>query len=289
MANRIEIQTAVMRSLDLPPLPQSALFIQHLLENPSTTAKDLATVISSDSTLTSLLLRQANSPQYGFPNRINSVTMAIVALGFDAIREIAMSVSIISIAGTGFQSKHIDSSRYWSHSLATALSSKIIAEKWSIESPGESFVAGLLHDIGKLILASFWPDETRCIISRMIRDHCPVQEAESAVVGTDHAEIAGWLMSRWNLPENLITAVTSHHKPADALDSAQTRCLRLANCTVQRMGYKVDNQQPNAQFEESDLTFFAGFDERVFHSKIRAIYRHAITLLDLLHENIHQS
>ncbi|MFZ3046202.1 MAG: HDOD domain-containing protein, partial [Desulfatirhabdiaceae bacterium] len=144
---------------DLPTLPRTVLKISELVNNPKTSAKDLATVITDDQVLTARLLKLVNSSFYAFPQKISTVTGAIVLLGFDSIRNLLLTTSVFDL----FTNKHRDHKKLqeslWDHSLGCAIGAKVIGSFIRYEKVEELFVAGLLHDIGKIVEMMFMPDE----------------------------------------------------------------------------------------------------------------------------------
>ncbi|MBZ0265076.1 HDOD domain-containing protein [bacterium] len=279
---REAIMEAVKYELDLPQLPESALLVQNIVDDENADARDLANVISSDPTLTSLLLRQANSPLYGFSNTINTVPLSIVVLGFDTVREIVLSVSIVSQAGEMLNPKLIKSERFWSHSLAVGIAARMLAGQWHTLLPGAAFVAGLIHDMGKLILAHYWPDEYRQAIGTSIEDDTPIFKAERQFLGTDHAEVASWLIERWKLPSLIVNGVSAHHRDNFEYDEKVERTVALANELAKKAGYRSEHLEPSLAMDEDLLETFKGFNEEKFIRDMNKSYKDAVGLLDLL-------
>lgn len=200
---------------DLPTLPAAVLHITQIVNNPKASARDLAGIITSDQVLTARLLRLVNSSFYGFPQKISTVTGAIVLLGFDAIRHLLLSTSIFHLFSSpnGDARFHLDA--FWDHSLGCALAAKVIGSRMRYEQVEELFVAGLLHDIGKIIEVLYFPDEFQQIAKGVSERNILMLDAEMQILGLSHAEIGAALAEAWRLPPKLIQAVGFHHHPAD--------------------------------------------------------------------------
>ncbi len=279
---REEIKKQILEDLDIPPIPQAAIQVQSLVEDPDTTARDLASVISSDPVLTAQLLKHANSDFYGFPRTIGTVPLAVVVLGFDAVRETALGISALSVVNAVFDQDLFDQEKFWSHSLAVGVGARIVAREWRITLPGEAFVAGLMHDLGRLILASNWAENYSEVFRRIMseeRDACSVEKEE---LETDHAEVAGWLIERWNLPERLHESVAQHHHADETITLDLARCVVIADWLAHRAGFRHGDNAPYPP-EPSLLTqALPGFDEKAVREKMHEGFRQAKGLLEMI-------
>jgi putative nucleotidyltransferase with HDIG domain len=209
------LRRLVDRIQGLPTLPTILSSINRLMMNPRTSAKEVAQLISSDPAITSKVLRVVNSSFYGFPNRISTVTHAIVILGFNTVRSILMSASIFdAFRKTGKPAIPFDRLAFWRHSIGAGACSRVIARRLGQANLEEFFIAGLLHDIGKVALDTHLPEDFAKVAARVSQADVTMLEAEADVLGVTHAEVGGWLLSRWNLSQNLVDAVAHHHNPA---------------------------------------------------------------------------
>ncbi|MFC2170535.1 HDOD domain-containing protein [Calditrichota bacterium] len=279
---REKIYRAITSDLEIPALPQSALRVQCMVDDPSTTAKDLASLISSDPALTSRLLRQANSKFYGYSRTIGTIPLAIVVLGYDTVREISLSVSALMLAQSAFAQSLLNVDRFWSHSLAVAVSSKIISKRWHIGLAGESFVVGLLHDLGRLILASYWNEQYKSIIANSMSGTKQHFEVEREELGTDHAEVASWLFERWNLPDKLIKAALQVHLKVDNNTSELARIVILADWLAHRNGFRHDFNAPFLPEPEYITQNLPNYDELELRAECRESYRQAMGILETI-------
>ena len=240
-------QKVIEKIDDLPTLPRTVLQITGLVNDPKSSAKDLARVITDDQVLTVRLLKLVNSSFYGFPQRISTVTGAIVLLGFDAIRNLLLTTSVFDLFANRNRQKKRDQERFWDHSLGCAVGAKVIGNYLRHDKIEELFVSGLLHDIGKIVEMMFLPDEFSKIVAAVNRDNVLMTTAENNVLGYNHAEVGKLLAEKWNLPVKLVQVIAHHHHPDNAGSFAvEAAIVHLADifCRALNMGYGGDNKIP---------------------------------------------
>ena len=240
-------QKVIEKIDDLPTLPRTVLQITGLVNDPKSSAKDLARVITDDQVLTVRLLKLVNSSFYGFPQRISTVTGAIVLLGFDAIRNLLLTTSVFDLFAHRNRHKKQDQERFWDHSLGCAVGAKVIGNYLRHDKIEELFVSGLLHDIGKIVEMMFLPDEFSKIVAAVKRENILMTTAENNVLGYNHAEVGKLLAEKWNLPVKLVQVIAHHHHPDNAGSFAvEAAIVHLADifCRALNMGYGGDNKIP---------------------------------------------
>jgi len=199
--------------IGLPTLPTVITQMIGLIDNPKTSARDVARLISTDQALTAKILKLANSAFYGFPRKIATVNHAIVILGFETVKSLGLSVSVLErFSGKG-KDTFFDRQKFWEHSIACGVAARMLAGKLRYRVQGEAFAAGILHDIGKLILSQYFPDEFTAIMQLVRDQQLYIGKAEEMILGITHAEIGHWLAEKWNLPRQLDDAIAFHHTP----------------------------------------------------------------------------
>jgi putative nucleotidyltransferase with HDIG domain len=215
--------------LGLPTLPTVVSKMIELVDNPKTSAASLARLISADQSMTARILKLANSAYYGFSREISTVNMAIIVMGFNAVKDMGLSLSVFNIFGNSMSVKNFDVAQFWEHSIGCGLAAKLMAGRYHHSKMGEAFVAGLLHDIGKIILDQYFHKEFEEIMGRA-GNGADLDAAEMAVVGTGHGEIGGWLADKWRLPLVISESIRLHHQPLDAVnDPGLVAIVHIAN------------------------------------------------------------
>ncbi len=232
---------------DLPTLPRTVLRITELVNNPRTSAQDLAGVVVDDQVLTARLLRLVNSSFYGFPRKVSTVTGAIVLLGFDAIRNLLLTTSILELFSNKKRKTGFNREKLWDHSIGCAVGAKIIGSYFKYERIEELFVSGILHDIGKIVEMLFLPKDFAQIVSIVEKENILLFSAEERVLGYTHADIGRLLAQRWSLPAKIEAVIANHHQP-DAADGfmLEAAIIHLADilCRALDIGSGGDNRIP---------------------------------------------
>ncbi len=205
------LRSTIESITDLPTLPTLLARITGQIANPATNAADIGKLIEQDQALTGKVLRLVNSAYYGFPKQIKSVQHAVVILGFNKVKTIVITASVFG-AFRGRPQGGLDLRRFWQHALGTALSSKAVAEHFGAAHLAEdAFVAGLLHDVGKVVMDQYQPNIYGPIVKYAMDKGSLLVDAEKEVMGLTHADVGGWLMEKWRLPPTLVNLVLDHH------------------------------------------------------------------------------
>jgi putative nucleotidyltransferase with HDIG domain len=213
-----DLKSIVSQIDDLPSLPQVVTTIISLINDPNSNAEDLNRALERDPAMVGRILKLVNSAFYGLANRVSSVRQAIVLLGFSTVRSLALSAAIFDFFG---QPRNQKFSRvgFWAHLVAVAGLCRLIASRETGLQEEPAFVVGLLHDIGKLVLDRYSPDDFNHVIEMAAKKQTTFLAAEHEVLDTDHAEIGRWLATKWALPEELVLAIANHHKVSQCPES----------------------------------------------------------------------
>ena len=218
---------------NLPTLPGVLTKISRMVESKQYSADDIAKVISRDQVLTAKVLKLANSAFYGFSRSINSVGQALVLLGFQVVKGLILTSSV-------FDEVQRKADHLWTHSLAVATASGVLAQRLGFKAPEEVNLAGLLHDLGKVVLAVDMTEELDRIMELCSQGSLGL-EAEAQVLGFTHPEAGAWLAEAWKLPEELTEPITFHHDPAKAkLVPRETAVVHLADILIRARGFGFD-------------------------------------------------
>jgi putative nucleotidyltransferase with HDIG domain len=200
---------------DLPTLPVVVAKILQTASSPRASARDLQALISVDGGLTAKILRLANSSFYGRQRRITTLTDAVLVLGFNTVRNLALSASMLDSLAPRGAAQVFDWRAYWEHCTAVALLCRMLARRKGLPAGGveEAFVAGLLHDIGKLFLGKYCPELLAEVVLTAETYRLSMGEAEWMLMGTTHALLGQTIAERWNFPDTLASAIGAHHEP----------------------------------------------------------------------------
>jgi len=238
--------------LSLPTLPTVVSRMIELVDNPKTSAASLARLISTDQVLTAKVLKLANSAYYGFSREISTVNMAIVVLGFNAVRDMGLSLSVFDVFKGGKNGSEVfDIPQFWSHSVGCGIGAKMLARRTGHSKVGEAFVAGLLHDVGKVVLNQYANADFLKIMELVDSSGIELDQAEYEIIGTGHGEVGGWLAEKWRLPPLIVDVIRHHHTPEQSfVDPSLTSLVATANYLCHRTGIgQSGRKNPRDPFE----------------------------------------
>ena len=211
----------------MPAFPKSVQRILELTRDVNCTAKDLVQVVDKDPVVTVKILRVVNSAYYSLPKQITSINHALVYLGFNTIKNLALSIAAIGMLpkdnAAGF-----DGQQYLLHSLATATIAKHLAARVDDADPMDCFIAGLLHDFGKVVFAQFMPTDFRLALDMSKETQTSLAMALRRVIGADHAVVGAMLVEKWRFAPNLIETIRYQH-PDDLKDTGMIASVFAAN------------------------------------------------------------
>jgi putative nucleotidyltransferase with HDIG domain len=224
------LRRQVERLRELPTLPAIVTRIAATLDQPDADLADAAALIETDQVLTARLLRLANSAFYGVSGQIGSVAKALTLLGTTITRSLLYSTSALDL--------HIDLRGFWEHSIGTAVAAGALAKHLRLPKPEEVSGAGLLHDLGKVVLCKQAPDVFAAALADASSGDHGFGESERRLIGVDHTEVAAWLLERWRIPRRLLEPVVHHHHPERATTARmETAVVHVANTLVRASGF----------------------------------------------------
>jgi putative nucleotidyltransferase with HDIG domain len=249
---RTALRLAAERTVTLPTFPAVASRLIEEVARPDATSEEIGRILSRDPALTARTLKLANSDFYGFPRKVGSVDLAVLVLGTHTIRDLVLTSSVLQALGkTGSSLEGL-----LSHSMACGIAARALAERAKYRLTGDAYAAGLLHDVGKVVLRQADPERFDQVLARCRAENVAAVEAEQELFGSDHAEVGGWLAERWGLPADIVEAIACHHRPdAATRNPALASLVHIANFLAQRAGYPwasgVDDRGPDARAWES--------------------------------------
>lgn len=227
-ADRQAIVTEAIQSIShIATLPETTLRIIELVEDPTSTAQDLHRVVSYDPALTTRILKVVNSAFYGLPGQIGSINRAIVLLGLNAVKNIAIAASLAKLFRGGDLCPQFNAKALWTHSISTAVASKLIADRIKLGLPDEAFLGGLLHDIGVVVEMQFDRQRLIDVITALEveKDGVPAQDMlaiEKRVFGATHQDFGRALCEKWKFPKAFQFVTGCHHDPMSLAADSRT-------------------------------------------------------------------
>jgi HD-like signal output (HDOD) protein len=211
-----ELQQALAGLVEISSLPEITTRIVQVVEDPRATAHDMHDIIRGDPALAAKILRVVNSAFYGLPSQVASLERAILLLGVSAVKNIALAASLSRLFNVAAISEHFAARDLWRHCVAVGVCARLLSGTARGASAEEAFVAGLVHDMGLLVVQQLFPKKLRAVTAQChggSEDFCAV---EHAVIGADHQTFGGALAGRWRFPAGLRHAIAYHHEPLAA-------------------------------------------------------------------------
>lgn len=241
---------------DMPILPDRITKIISLTENPDSTIKDLENELLKDQSLTSKILKLANSSYYGYARRISTISQAAILLGSQTIKSLvlasAVSQFLIKELPEGYGLEKYD---LWHQSQTCAIISRFIAKKLKYEQAEQAYIAGLLRDIGKPLLNCYVAQEYEEIIAKVENENKSFIEAEEEILGFNHAEIGAGISKKWNFPQDLVESISYHHYPElSKIDPKLVSIVHIADSITMMLGVGLGNDGLCYNFSDFALT-----------------------------------
>jgi putative nucleotidyltransferase with HDIG domain len=229
-ARLARLRAEIVNCKDLPTIPVLLARILAVVDGDRSSARDLVDVMQRDQALAGRVLRLANSGFFGFSRQVSTLARAVMILGFTSVRSLALGVKVWeTLIGHGNASL----AALGEHSALVGAAARLIAQRTRSADPEEVFTAGLLHDIGRVVLTRKFPAEYAGIVARARDDGQSLIECERAAFGIDHTQAGAWLGETWALPKPIVEAATRHHDEIGAATALGTSLIvNLANRLV---------------------------------------------------------
>jgi len=261
------IRQFLARAQELKVFPQAAAQIQQVAEDPSSSLTDLERAVALDPTLSAQVLRVANSPLYGLNRQVGTLRQALVTLGFEGARTMALALSLIAAGGAVKDYRR----QLWQHAVATASIAHALAQGDDALDASQVFLAAVLHDLGKLLLDTVNDGYENALALTQLTPTARI-DAEQSVFGFDHAQLGAACLEQWNLPAVICWAVSAHHRPTDGAsaktpDQRAVAIVRLANA-LQHAASASSMWQELERLECTDAAHALGLDQNACAHKL---------------------
>lgn len=209
------VDEAISKVGEIATLPEVTVRIIQIVEDPKSTARDLHDVIKNDPALSSRLLKVVNSAFYGLPGQIGNVDRAIVLLGLSAVKNIAIAASMTHLFNGGVAIEGFNGLAVWRHSIGVGVAARLLTSAQGRPALEESFLAGLIHDLGLLVERQVFAKKVAEVIARYNAAPTHFWELEEQIIGADHQAFGAALAAKWRFPMHLCTTIGYHHKPME--------------------------------------------------------------------------
>jgi len=249
------LESILSKIEELPTLPVVSQRILELMADETASNRDIARLVENDQSLALKIMKLANSAFFGSLTRVDSLEQAMVKLGMNEVRSIVLAVSVYDFFSNSDRGI-FDRKRFWKHGIVCSHTAKHIGNHFKTNND-TLFISGLVHDMGKAVMDEYFHDEFLSIINYLELKRCTFNEAEKAVIGITHSQIAAQLLSRWKFPENIIQQILYHHEPwEDKKYEKGSIVLYLADIITKAAGYPCHVNE-----EEVDLEAFSSSRE----------------------------
>jgi putative nucleotidyltransferase with HDIG domain len=243
------IRLFIQKITKLPTLPAIAQEVLNLTFDDSVSIRRLEGIIENDPPIASRILSVSNSAFFGIEKPNLSIGNAIVRIGFDNVRHIALGIALLSVFRNGHRSHPLDPVRIFKHSIAVGMIARFLANQFRWHDQDEIFACGILHDLGMLVMNSY-AEEMYFRVLDAIKGDEPLREAEIRVLGFSHTNVGVWLAQKWNLPESVQATIQFHHDPLLS-NSKQIALIYLADCICNKKLFCATLHRPTISIDEA--------------------------------------
>ena len=284
--SKVKRVVANIRNLPTPPIVFHQ--IQKVINDPRAGATQVAAVLAEDPAMSVKVLKLTNSAFYGLAREVESVKQAVVIVGMEAVKNLVLSASVLDMfKGGGVDQEYQES--FWRHSLATAFCCRLLARRIKsrgIVDPDAAFSAGLLHDMGKIVVCCYLPDEFAALQAARKEDQAHLDcEIETSVLGYDHAQVGSVLAVQWKLPQKLADAIACHHVPQlSESDSPIAYIVHLADYVAKATFYDAGAEAHRIGKLQDGVADYLGITEAdvdLYGELLREEYMRAETFMQM--------
>ena len=236
-------QEIIASIASVPPLPTASAEVIRLLRDPHVPSSKIAQAIEYDPSLTTNVLRLANSSFFGFPRSVSTVKDALFRLGTNQVFQMVVAATVGKMAQTPVRGYDLAGGVLWEHLIGTAIGTIKLAQALKLKVPSYTFTAALTHDVGKVVLGTFVEVNVEAIRTLAYKESMSFERAEMRVLGIDHAEVGAYLLEHWKLPKYLVDVVRCHHRPENfSGDPLVVNVVHVANvvCLMAGVGAGLD-------------------------------------------------
>lgn len=243
--SEFDINHLISRIDSLPTLPTVYYRLLDVMNNPRSTAVNVADVICKDQASASKVLKAANSPIYGFYGKIQNITQAITYIGFEEVKNLVTAITIIDFFSDKFTNQYINPIEFWKHSISVGILSRLIGKQIKASDLESYFLAGILHDIGKILFINLMPELYSKVIQYSIENKVQHKDAEIKMLGITHNVVGELLANKWNLPNSIKNAVRYHESGnVDNSYKDLVASVHIANMASLMYGFGVTDEVP---------------------------------------------
>lgn len=214
----------ISRLHSLDSLPDAYYRVESLIADPYATVSAIADTLRGDPAMASRVLGVVNSAFYGFPTRVDTVPMAITIIGTRGLRDLMLGMSVTR-AFRGIGTQLVSMERFWEHAIYCGLMARALGKENGQRDTEQLFLAGLFHDLGKLVIYHVMPNEASALLREFTTSEAPLPDLEHRHLGCTHGEVGQELLRRWHLPELFQEAAAFHHTPENAIKHPETTAL----------------------------------------------------------------
>ncbi len=253
----------------LPTLNSVAFEVINLCSEDEISLSQLVRVISNDQSLASQVLKVANSSYFNYPRKIYSLERAVVVMGLNLLRDIALSIAIFSLYKGLKVNRNFDMIAFWGHTLKTGYAARVLADQFAPAHKDVLYIGGLLHDIGKLVLLKILQEDYIFVLEKSKQEEEPLIEVERQLLGFTHADIGGELLDMWKLPESVVSMVQLHHLDGNSMNGQAHlpwgRVVYLANIFAHLLESEERNLEKVNQIDPNFTKHFSFTDGEIAH------------------------